>query len=100
MRLFNKYVATVFSFIYTLLWYGVKKNLTWSALSYAEYKIENVARFIGNTNIYKSNVESRISAPMQRRWQAFLSVPLAMLSLFANMFLLDTSSVLQLLNGE
>lgn len=65
-------------------------------MSYVQHKIENVAEFIGNTNYYKINIESRISPTMQRRVRAFLSVPLAILSLFANMFLMNTSTVAQL----
>lgn len=93
VKVFNQYVATIFSFIYTLLWYGFKKNLTWSVLSYFEYKIEWVVRFIGNTDVYKSEVKGKMSAITERRLQAVLSVPLAFLVLFTNMFLLNAAEM-------
>lgn len=99
MRVFNKYIATMFSFIYTFIWYGAKKNLTWSALSYAEYKIEVLANIVRNLDFYKDNVVANMSPIMHRRWCAFLSVPLAILSLFANMFLLNTLTIPQLFDN-
>lgn len=100
VKLFNQYVATFFSFIYTVIWYGLKRNLTWSVLSYFEYKIEKVVEFVGNTDVYKNNIYGIVA----KRLHAALSVPLALLSLFINMFLLNAAEMQEVLgnifNGE
>lgn len=93
VKIFNKYVATMFSFVYMVVWHGLKKNVVWTLLSFAEYKVEKLATFVADTNYYRQNVKTKFSAAAERRIYAACSVPLAVLSLVSNIFLIDVSAV-------
>lgn len=101
LKIGNRHVAALFPFAYMVVWHGPsKKMLLWAVLNYIEYKIEEAATLIGNSDFYKRKIKTLFAANTERRILALLKVPLLIFSLLLNFIFLSNVTSVQYLVGR
>ncbi|VVC35438.1 Membrane bound O-acyl transferase, MBOAT [Cinara cedri] len=87
VRLDTKLTRSFLCFTFIFIWHGLTWEVfLWTVFNFIGITLETLARFFGKSSYYSRYIKCNLSESNERRFLAFITCPLTMLSAISNFF--------------